>query len=123
MNKKEEFKNFVKQHPELAKHVNDGSMSWQKFYEMYDMYGEDNDAWKSYITAATVANTAALAAGAFGIAEILKWLKTINLTQIQTGVNSMQRILGLVQEMNLKNENKEKEEEYKPRPQYKHFED
>ena len=122
MSKIDEFKTFVKKHPELAKHVNEGNMTWQKFYEMYDMYGEEHDSWKGYITAATVANTAAIAAGAFGLAEIIKWLKTINLTQIQTGVNSMQRILGLVQEMNLKNENKE-EDEYKPRPQYKHFED
>ena len=123
MSKLDEFKIFVKKHPELAKHVNEGNMSWQKFYEMYDMYGEEHDDWKKFITATTLTNTAALAAGAFGIAEIIKWLKTINLTQIQTGVNSMQRIIGLVQEMNVKKEDNKTEEEYRPRPLYKHFED
>ena len=50
MNKKDEFKNFVKKNPSLIKHVKDGSMSWQKYYEIYDMYGEDENAWKDYIT-------------------------------------------------------------------------
>ena len=50
MNKKDEFKNFVKKNPSLIKHVKDGSMSWQKYYEIYDMYGEDENVWKDYIT-------------------------------------------------------------------------
>ena len=25
-------------------------MSWQKYYEIYDMYGEDENVWKDYIT-------------------------------------------------------------------------
>ena len=38
MNKKDEFKNFVKKNPSLIKHVKDGSMSWQKYYEIYDLF-------------------------------------------------------------------------------------
>ena len=40
--KQEEFKNFVRTKPELIKYVQNGKMTWQKFYEMYDLYGEDN---------------------------------------------------------------------------------
>lgn len=40
---KEEFKSFVRKNPSLIKYVNNNSMTWQKFYEMYDMYGESND--------------------------------------------------------------------------------
>lgn len=46
---KEDFKNFVKTKPELADYVKDNTMSWQKFYELYDLYGEDNEIWNKYI--------------------------------------------------------------------------
>ena len=39
MSKKEEFKEFVKTKPELIRHIEDGSMTWQKYYEIYDIYG------------------------------------------------------------------------------------
>ena len=36
------FKMFVRKNPNLIKYVNNNEMTWQKFYEMYDLYGEDN---------------------------------------------------------------------------------
>ena len=39
--KKEEFKQFVRQNPGLIKYVKSGEMSWQKYYEIYDLYGEN----------------------------------------------------------------------------------
>ena len=39
MDKKEEFKIFARKHPELVSFVKDKSMTWQKFYEIYDIYG------------------------------------------------------------------------------------
>ena len=44
--KKEEFKEFVKKNPKLITYVNNNEMTWQKFYEMYDLYGESNEVWK-----------------------------------------------------------------------------
>ena len=46
---KEEFKSFVNNHKELIKYVNNGDMTWQKFYDMYSLYGSTNDVWKKYI--------------------------------------------------------------------------
>ena len=37
------FKSFVKKNPKLITFVKNGSMSWQKFYELYDLYGEDDN--------------------------------------------------------------------------------
>lgn len=45
---KEQFKEFVRTRPELADYVKDDTMTWQKFYELYDMYGEDETIWKKY---------------------------------------------------------------------------
>ena len=38
---KEKFKSYVKLHPELITFVKNNEMSWQKFYELYSLYGED----------------------------------------------------------------------------------
>ena len=48
MSNKEEFKLFVKSHPELIRYVKDGEMTWQKFYETYSLYGKENDVWNKY---------------------------------------------------------------------------
>ena len=47
--KKEEFKEFVKKNPKLISYVKSNEMSWQKFYELYDLYGEDENIWKDYL--------------------------------------------------------------------------
>lgn len=47
---KETFKEFVRTKPELAEYVKDNTMTWQKFYELYDLYGEDNEIWSKYTT-------------------------------------------------------------------------
>ena len=50
METKEKFKDFVKNNPILLKYVKENKMTWQQFYEIYDLYGEDKEAWK-YFTA------------------------------------------------------------------------
>lgn len=45
---KEAFKNFIRTKPELVEYVTNGEMTWQKFYELYDIYGEDNNIWDKY---------------------------------------------------------------------------
>ena len=119
---KEEFKTFVKKNPKLIKYVQDGSSSWQKFYEIYDIYGEDENAWKDYLGVAEVAATTT------GIGDVVKiatagfltWLKSLDLDSIQNGVQSVQRVLSVLGDFGTK---ETKKEEYKPRPIYKHFED
>ena len=46
VSKKEEFKIFVTTHPELVDYVNNDNMSWQKFYDMYALYGKDNEKFR-----------------------------------------------------------------------------
>ena len=43
------FKMFVRKNPNLIKYVNNNEMTWQKFYEMYDLYGEEHDIWNDYV--------------------------------------------------------------------------
>lgn len=125
MAKKEEFKEFVKKNPKLANFVRTGDMSWQKFYEMYDLYGQENEVWKDYLTPKQtekeVAAVAGATAGAIGLPEILNFVKNVDLDSIQNGVSSIQRVLGVLQDFGTKDT--PKKDSYKPRPIYKHFED
>lgn len=120
MDTKEKFKDFVRQNPVLLKHVKDGSMTWQKFYEIYDMYGEDETAWKDYLTVGTAAATTAAATETSF--DLMGFLKNLDLDSIQNSVNSMQRVLGLLQDMS-SGKSSQTETPRKPRPLYKHFED
>lgn len=116
---KEEFKSFVRKNPTLIKYVNNNSMTWQKFYEMYDMYGESNDIWSGYLnnTSNTISNVSS-SENAFR--ELINTVKGINLEKVQKGINSLQKTISLVQELGSNNNTPK---EYERRPIYKHFED
>ncbi len=118
MVKLDQFKEFVKKNPKLLKYVKNGESSWQKFYEIYDIYGEDNEVWKEYLTEAAVAT-----ASTASISDLLGWFKNINMDSVQSGVSNLQKVLGVVQGLSSKDETPAKEAEYKPRPLYKHFDD
>ncbi len=116
---KEAFKEFVRRNPKLIKYVKNNEMTWQKFYELYDMYGENNDIWKEYLKEENKEKTAATVAS---FTEFINWLKNVNLDGLQEGIGNVQRVLGIFQDFT-KKDNESKKEEYKPRPIYKHFED
>ena len=54
---KESFKIFAKAHPELVSRVMSNEVSWQNLYELYDIYGDNNEIWSKYISN-TVSNVA-----------------------------------------------------------------
>lgn len=120
---KEEFKSFVRKNPSLIKYVNNNSMTWQKFYEMYDMYGESNDVWNNYLGTTTnnIVKTSTLSSSENAFRELVNTVKGINLEKVQKGINSLQKTISLVQELGSSNNTTPKE--YERRPIYKHFED
>ena len=88
----EKFKLFVRTKPELSSYVNDGSMTWQKFYEMWNLYGEENDIWNNYkkkenITKSSSTNTSS------SVSNILSILKNIDMNEVQKGVESTFKFL------------------------------
>ena len=125
MSKKEEFRNFVKTKPELASYVEKGDMTWQKFYELYDLYGKDNEVWNKY-KGEDRANLNITE----GISKITNMVKNVDMNSIKNHINTAQKAIDLVQDFttkksadlasNLSNLNKGPAA---PRPLNKFFED
>ena len=120
MSKIEEFKGFVKENPRLIKFVRNGEMTWQKFYEIYDLYGNEGEAWKDFLST-SVESTTNVESKAQATSDLMSWIKGIDLDSVREGVNSLQRVIGVMQDFGSSKQTKT--EEYKPRPLYKHFDD
>lgn len=130
MDKKEEFKAFVKENPKLVKYIKNGEMTWQKFYEIYDIYGEDENVWKDYIdkkdpaeNRSNIEEKTQKGIAGLTLSEVVNWFKNVDLDGLQEGIGNVQRVLGVVQDFSKKDSTTSAKETYKPRPLYKHFED
>ena len=118
---KDAFKLFVNQNPSLVKYVNNNTMTWQKFYEMYELYGSDNTVWSTYLKNDTATrNTNKISSAESPFKELMSVVKGINLEKVQKGIDSIQKTISLVQELGSGNSNNNT---YEQRPIYKKFED
>ncbi len=121
---KETFKAFARSHPELATSVQKNNTTWQKLYEIYEIYGESSNIWNTYITPSTAASslrtTSTSAATSFK--DLFNTVKNIDLNSVQKGVENLQKTIGILQDIGFTN-TKGAQNLYEPRPIYKHFED
>ena len=122
MSKIEEFKEFVRKNPSLISQVKNNNMTWQQFYEFYDLYGEDKNIWNNYIRSNNVENNSNTKITSSSLTEIINIAKNMDVNKVQEGIVSLQKAIGLVSDLFVK-DNTNKTSEYKPRPLYKHFED
>ncbi len=93
MDKKEAFKAFARLHPELISQTMNNNMTWQKFYEIYDIYGEDMNVWKDYIKPNNSSNIAN---------DLTSKLKNVDMNSISEHIKTAQKALSLVSELTSK---------------------
>lgn len=115
---KEEFKAFVKTKPELISYVNDGSMTWQKFYEMWNLYGEDAAVWNKYPKKELVSNKT----NTFSFSSLIDSIKNVDMDSVQKGVNNIQKAVELLQGFTV-GKASNNTNNYEPRQIFKKFED
>ena len=99
MNKKDEFKAFARMHPELLDYVRNKEMTWQQFYEIYDIYGSDEAAWANYFKKNVGGRNTQEPLGV-----ITEKLKNIDMNSIQEHIKTAQKALNLVSELTGKSE-------------------
>ncbi len=123
---KELFKEFARKHPELANNVMKGDVSWQKLYELYDIYGEDSTVWNNYFTS-NIANVSSEEKTPTTFKEFFNTFKNMDMDSVQKGINNLQKTIGLLQDLGVASLGGSKvvgnNNSYQPRPLYRHFED
>ena len=123
---KDAFKSFARGHTELANYVMSGKTNWQKFYELYEIYGENSSIWDDYFSSSSVPSTTSdISTLPNNIRELMQSIKNIDLGSVQKGITNIQKALGLLQDIGLGNSssNNNNTSSYEPRPMYQHFDD
>ena len=119
---KEEFKAFVRTKPELISYVSSGKMTWQKFYEIWSLYGNDDKIWNKYKVKEEVKNQGNNEG--FSISSLIDSIKKVDMNQVQKGVSSMQKAIELLQGLSAsKTTSQSNTSSYQPRQLFKKFED
>lgn len=121
MTKVDSFKEFVKKNQVLVTYVKENKMTWQKFYELYDLYGEDNNIWNEYLKKEEP-QTKANNTKPSSLSNIMEMAKNIDPDKLQDGITSIQKAISLFGDMITKN-NTSSTNTYTPRPIYKKFDD
>lgn len=111
---KETFKTFARTHPELASNVLSGKTTWQKLYELYDIYGESSTVWDSFFLKKTESPTSSFK-------DLFNTFRNIDMESVQKGVTNLQKTIGLLQDLGIGSS--ERQTTYEPRPIYRRFED
>lgn len=115
---KEEFKLFVQKNPQLASYVTSKKMTWQQFYEIYDLYGENNSIWNNFKKEENTSsnNTNLITV----IKELFNQIKGIDLTGVQKTLISLDKAIEAFKGFN---SNNEVSNDFVERAKYKYFED
>ena len=113
MSNLDNFKIFIRNNPTFASYIKDNSMTWQKFYELYDMYGEESSIWDEYRQEKKKSTT---------INDIVNMAKNIDMDKFQDGINSLSKAVGLFSDL-FANKSSTNTNTYKPRAVYRRFDD
>ena len=93
MDKKSAFKEFVSHHPEILTYIKNKQNTWQDFYEIYDIYGESEEAWDKYFNNTNTDSS---------LGELTNLFKNINMDNVQKHINNAQKAVSLIQELTSK---------------------
>ena len=122
MTKMDNFKFFVKKNPSIITYVRNDTMSWQKFYELYDLYGEDENIWGEYLGNRSASSNKVEKKSTSKFSDILDMAKNIDANKLQDSISSVQKAIGLIGDMFIKDKNTDTNT-YTPRPIYRKFDD
>lgn len=97
MDKKEAFKEFLRNNKDIFELARSGKYTYQYLYETYDIYADDKDIWNKLIN-----NNSSFARKA------VDFIKKIDTDKLEDNVANIEKALSFLDEIiSLKNDNKE----------------
>ena len=108
MDKKEEFKTFIKDKEFLIDKVNSGETTWQKLYEIYDLYGESASIFQKDGKDSKENKTN----------NLLKAFEDIDVNKINENLEGVRKILAVLGEFTKKDDTKVKRSYTRPNNNY-----
>ena len=95
MDKKEEFKKFANLHPELSEYLKENKdASWQKLYELYDIYGDNKSVWSPYLRTSK--------SQSISFSDVKNMVSKIDPSSLQEHIKTAQKALGFFEELTKK---------------------
>ena len=112
MEKLEKFKEFIKDKEFLIDKVNNGETTWQKLYEVYDLYGESASIFTNKETnrETTTENNKAN--------NLLKAFEGMDMNKINENLEGVRKILAVLSEFTKKDDGKPKRTYENPNNKY-----
>lgn len=117
---KEEFKKFACNHPELINFVNKNEMTWQKFYDMYSLYGEKSEVWDNYFKEQKETKSSEKTISSATVSDIVEMIKKVDIDSVQKNITTINKALNLISSLIAKDTINN---DHVSRPLYKKFED
>lgn len=118
----EGFKNFVKDKPNLINYVDRKEKTWQDFYNMYELYGENSSVWDKYLK--DISSASLGATGTVTINDLFNMFKNIDVTSMRESITSLQKGINYINNIVKEKESSiPKRSAYEARPMYKYFDD
>lgn len=120
---KEDFKTFVRNNPSLSRSVINNETSWQKLYEMYNLYGEDSKVWDEYLDNDDRVIPKVTRNNELAFRELINMIKKVDLEKVRHGIEGVQKTISLVQDLGFGENTSNSNNEYQSRPLYQHLDD
>jgi len=119
---KDSFKTFVKNNPNLVNYVKKNEMTWQKFYEIYDLYGEEHEIWQSYLNNNINTNNNSQSNLLDNFKSVFDLFKGVDLKTVQKTLTGLDRAIGTFKEFSSTNSDNVSSN-YESRPYDRYYED
>ena len=79
----EAFKSFVREKPNLIKYIKNKEVTWQEFYDMFELYGPNHNIWNNYLG---ITNNSPVT-----MKDLFNTIKNMDMNEVQKGINSLQK--------------------------------
>lgn len=93
----EEFKSFIKEHPDLIRLVRNNEYSWQELYEDWYLLGGDDPKWARYKQGVSSQAGTQKEEEKKWVQQLTGMLKKMDANQMQHHINNLSQAIGAIQ--------------------------